>query len=585
MAKTKEEYNLSPEIEKLAEKLAKDPSSKLFLPLGEEYAKGGMLEEAITVLKDGLKHHPNYISARVALGKVYLKKGLTKEALEEFKRVVTANPDNLLAHKKLVEIHNKLGNIKDAIKSCNTILLLNPKDEEIKGLLKQLEGGAAPPTPEIEAAPKKEQRIEKPPVIEAAMEEKPVASELKPKNFAPKPPEPEFIKIEPEIIKTEEKKAVKEKEAEPEERAKEEPPLFEENAPVWEGKSEEIEEIFKIPEDREMEKTGEMPVMQEEAEGPVYELKEEKAEELDEFLKDIIQPQKTMEAGVKGSEEKKTPLYEIEDEELISFPKDLMQSDDEIIQEAKNKEAEIISMEMPTPREKFEKALAGKPPETQSEEEMIIIEEPESEMPSLEISEDKIKEKKEEVLDIDLSVEEAPKEKGYEDVAAKEEKVAEDGLATETLAELYIKQGFYEKGIEIYRKLLDADPENNILKQRLEDAITLSSLFVGSDKQKAEEIIPGITIDREAAEADAIEIEEIKFVQPEAVKPYQEKPTQQYGGIVIEDKVLPEMPVEKPKEVEKKIVQPSEPKAGKQKAKIHRLQNWLENIKKEQPLR
>ena len=71
---------LSPEITKLSERLAKDPTSKLFVPLAEEYIKAGMLEEAVAVLMDGLKAHPGFTSAHVTLGKVYLGKGQIKEA-------------------------------------------------------------------------------------------------------------------------------------------------------------------------------------------------------------------------------------------------------------------------------------------------------------------------------------------------------------------------------------------------------------------------------------------------------------------------------------------------------------------------
>ena len=64
-----------PEIVKLSERLVKDPTSKLFVSLGEEYFKAGMLEEAVTsFLLDGLKIHPGFISAHLMLGKVYLEK-------------------------------------------------------------------------------------------------------------------------------------------------------------------------------------------------------------------------------------------------------------------------------------------------------------------------------------------------------------------------------------------------------------------------------------------------------------------------------------------------------------------------------
>jgi tetratricopeptide (TPR) repeat protein len=560
MAKTKEEYNLSPEIEKLAERLAKDPSSKLFVPLAEEYIKGGMFEEAITVLKDGLKHHPSYISARVALGKAYHKKGLIKESLEEFKKVVAVNPDNLLAHKRLVEIHKALGNIEDAIKSCDTILLLNPKDEEIKGILKQLDG--IRPVPKPSAAPeKKEEKVsfaaaEK---IEAVIEKKPeeLVVETAPKEQA-----------EPEIAEE-----IKEKEK----------PLIMEEAAA-ETILEEPEEMFKIPEDageeirfedeKKEEKAEEslwtMPeeekpaVLEEEGKAPaadekVYELKEEKDEELEGLvkLKPVEQPKKAKDSEAEVG----MPVYEISEEELIGFPKDLLQSDEEIIQEAKMKEGEVTSLDISSFEKKPEEAYA--PKVAMPEEDMIIIEEPESEILSVEPP----------VFEKEEAKEAAPfKEPVYEEKVIKTAKKAEEELSTETLAELYIKQGFYEKGIDIYRRLLKEKPDSKELKQKLDDAVTLSSLFV-SGKPKTEEIIPGVVVEKGESDVEVIEIEEIAPPEPASLK--------------IKADISAKPSVEMPKEPEKKIeapkVAPQSAKGGKQKAKVQRLQSWLENIKKEQP--
>ena len=560
MAKTKEEYNLSPEIEKLAERLAKDPSSKLFVPLAEEYLKGGMFEEAITVLKDGLKHHPSYISARVALGKAYHKKGLIKESLDEFKKVVAVNPDNLLAHKRLVEIHKALGNIEDAIKSCDTILLLNPKDEEIKGILKQLDG--IRPVPKPFAAPEKKEEkasVAAAEKIEAVLEEKPeeLVVETAPKEQA-----------EPEIAEE-----IKEKEK----------PLIMEEAAA-ETILEEPEEMFKIPEDageeirfedeKKEEKAEEslwtMPeeekpaVLEEEGKAPaadekVYELKEEKDEELEGLvkLKPVEQPKKAKDSEAEAG----MPVYEISEEELIGFPKDLLQSDEELIQEAKMKEGEVTSLDISSFEKKPEEAYA--PKVAMPEEDMIIIEEPESEILSVEPP----------VFEKEEAKEAAPfKEPVYEEKVIKTAKKAEEELSTETLAELYIKQGFYEKGIDIYRKLLKEKPDSKELKQKLDDAVTLSSLFV-SGKPKTEEIIPGVVVEKGESDVEVIEIEEIAPPEPASLK--------------IKADISAKPSVEMPKEPEKKIeapkVAPQLAKGGKQKAKVQRLQSWLENIKKEQP--
>ena len=54
---------------------------------------------------------------------------------------------------------------------------------------------------------------------------------------------------------------------------------------------------------------------------------------------------------------------------------------------------------------------------------------------------------------------------------------AED-LASPELAALYIQQGEYERGIGMYRTLLDSDPENRALKDALDDAEALADLLI-----------------------------------------------------------------------------------------------------------
>ena len=97
------------DIDKLKEKVKKDPNSKLFVPLAEEYRKTGMLDEAISVLMAGITSQPGYTSARVSLGKIYLEKKMAPAAKEEFEKVISAIPDNLFAHKKLAEIYRDSG--------------------------------------------------------------------------------------------------------------------------------------------------------------------------------------------------------------------------------------------------------------------------------------------------------------------------------------------------------------------------------------------------------------------------------------------------------------------------------------------
>ncbi|MDA8242478.1 MAG: hypothetical protein M0Z67_19175 [Nitrospiraceae bacterium] len=127
------------DIEKLKERVDKDPNSKLFVPLAEEYRKEGMLDEAINVLMSGIERQPGYMSARVSLGKIFLEKGMVNEARSEFENVINSIPDNLYAHKKLAEIYRDLGQKEMSIQSYKAVLKLNAMDEEALSTLRELE--------------------------------------------------------------------------------------------------------------------------------------------------------------------------------------------------------------------------------------------------------------------------------------------------------------------------------------------------------------------------------------------------------------------------------------------------------------
>ncbi len=165
------------DIEKLKEKIEKDPNSKLFVPLAEEYRKEGMLDDAIEVLLNGIGRQPNYISARVSLGKMYFDKGMLKEARTEFENVIKVIPDNLFAHKKLAEIYRETGERDLAIKAYKTVLKLNSMDEDASTSLRDIEGGGPvhepkPKLPEDEQPPFEETPQHKTDVRETQHEEK-----------------------------------------------------------------------------------------------------------------------------------------------------------------------------------------------------------------------------------------------------------------------------------------------------------------------------------------------------------------------------------------------------------------------------
>ncbi len=149
------------EITKLTERISKDPKSKLFVPLAEEYKKAGDIEMAVHVLTEGLKNNPGYVTARSFLGKLLIEQGDLIDAQKEFEEVIKAIPDNLMAQRKLGDLYVLQNKISDALKHYKAVLAINPKDSETAMLIAEAEAGKdikkhipVPKTPPVAAAAK-----------------------------------------------------------------------------------------------------------------------------------------------------------------------------------------------------------------------------------------------------------------------------------------------------------------------------------------------------------------------------------------------------------------------------------------------
>jgi tetratricopeptide (TPR) repeat protein len=139
------EETFSPEKFKLAQALARNPQSVLFLPLAEEFMKAGRLSEAIVILEEGLATHPTSQNARVALGRAYYQAGNNAKARLFLEEVVQSNPQNLLAQRTLAEIYVEENALGPAMRACSVLLAANPKDEEVQALKAVIERRLQPP--------------------------------------------------------------------------------------------------------------------------------------------------------------------------------------------------------------------------------------------------------------------------------------------------------------------------------------------------------------------------------------------------------------------------------------------------------
>ncbi len=192
------------EIAKLTERIAKDPKSKLFVPLAEEYKKTGDIEMSIYVLTEGLKNNPGYITARSFLGRLLIEKGDLPAAQKEFEEVVKAIPDNLMAQRKLGDLYALQDRPADALQHYKVVLSLNPKDQETATLIAEAEAGrdikSYLPKPKLLVI-QEEPKIEAP--AKAAVTAAPPKPAAKPQPAAAvkkSQPAPAILKEEPEEV-------------------------------------------------------------------------------------------------------------------------------------------------------------------------------------------------------------------------------------------------------------------------------------------------------------------------------------------------------------------------------------------------
>lgn len=159
------DQELVAQIDKYKAILQKDPNSKEFLNLAELYRRLGVAEEAQRILREGLKKHPNFVEARVALARLLLTQGETAKAAQEFETVIRQDPGNFLSYKLLGEIAMQKNDLEKAAERFGAAYKIKPDDQECKVMLDYIGSLlgrnvfpqlATPATPTKEKAPPRE---------------------------------------------------------------------------------------------------------------------------------------------------------------------------------------------------------------------------------------------------------------------------------------------------------------------------------------------------------------------------------------------------------------------------------------------
>ena len=126
-----------------------------FAQLAEEYRRAGANDDAVSVCRAGLAHHPDYLSARVTLGRALVELGRLEEAQAELAVVLHSAPDNLAANRAVAEIYQRRGQLNDALTHYKIALQLAQHDPELERAVERIQNvmSPPPPPPKAEAAP------------------------------------------------------------------------------------------------------------------------------------------------------------------------------------------------------------------------------------------------------------------------------------------------------------------------------------------------------------------------------------------------------------------------------------------------
>ena len=136
--------DLEAHIRELAKRVEREPGSRFFVPLADEYRKAGRLADAIATLEGGLTVHGGYVAARIALARAYLEAGRIDESISAFSKALADDPSNLVAAKALGDLHLSRGEPLEALKRYLRYRGISG-DRRLDGIISRLQEETAPP--------------------------------------------------------------------------------------------------------------------------------------------------------------------------------------------------------------------------------------------------------------------------------------------------------------------------------------------------------------------------------------------------------------------------------------------------------
>jgi len=143
----------------MPDELTVDSGALIFATLADVYLSSGMIDEAISILKDGLSRNPTYTLAKIILGRAYSMKGDCEEALKVLHQAYQDAPDSENLNLYLGHCYKKNAKLDEAVKYYEATLKINPQNKDAKQELEQLKVEHVPEVAEKPEEPTVEETV------------------------------------------------------------------------------------------------------------------------------------------------------------------------------------------------------------------------------------------------------------------------------------------------------------------------------------------------------------------------------------------------------------------------------------------
>lgn len=131
------------DIRALSEALAADPSSTIFLELGDALRRRGQLDLAFRVAVRGLERHPQRADAHDLVARVAIDRSEFERAKSEWETVLTLDAGNIAATKGLGFLAFQQGDLQRAGEYFGRALEASPEDSSIESALEAVRASLA----------------------------------------------------------------------------------------------------------------------------------------------------------------------------------------------------------------------------------------------------------------------------------------------------------------------------------------------------------------------------------------------------------------------------------------------------------